>query len=69
MGRPLDADLIKRFAAEFAKFPILKTRGFSMLVNMSGKLFTAKCPSRKDVDANLEVGYEIYTIVQTHGSD
>ena len=54
MGRPLDTGLIAAYAASFNKFPILKTRGFSILVNTSGKLFTTTKPSLKDVDANTE---------------
>ena len=55
MGRPLDGQLINKYAAEFARHPVLKSRGFSLLVNMSGKLFVNKRPSRRDVDANTEV--------------
>jgi len=56
MGKPLDAKLVSANAEGFRKFPVLKTRGFSILVNTSGKLFVNSRPSQKDVDANLEVG-------------
>ena len=54
MGRPLNSGLIAAYAASFNKYPILKSRGFSILVNTSGKLFTSTKPSLKDVDANTE---------------
>ena len=57
MGRPLCSGLIKQYADSFNKFPVLKTRGFSILVNTSGKLFLNKKPSLKDVDANTEDCY------------
>ena len=63
MGRPLDGELIAKYAEEFARYPVLKARGFSMLVNMSGKLFINKKPSRKDVDANTEVEKKTYSEV------
>ena len=55
MGKPLDAKLINAYAEGFRKIPVLKTRGFSLLVNTSGKLFVNSRPSLKDVDANTEV--------------
>ena len=54
MGRPLDAGLIASYADSFNKFPILKTRGFSIVVNTSGKVFTTSKPTLKDIDANTE---------------
>lgn len=55
MGKPLNAWLVAAYANGFAKFPVLLTRGFSLLVNTSGKLYESRLPSRKDVDNNVEV--------------
>ena len=55
MGKPLDAKLITAYAESFRNIPVLKTRGFSLLINTSGKLFVNSRPSLKDVDANTEV--------------
>ena len=39
MGRPIDQRTVRAYADSFKKFPCLKTRGFSVLMNVSGKLF------------------------------
>jgi len=57
MGRPLDQRTVRAYADSFKKFPCLKTRGFSVLMNVSGKLFKSSKPSLKDVDGNTEVDW------------
>lgn len=57
MGRPIDQRTVRAYADSFKKFPCLKTRGFSVLMNVSGRLFKSSKPSLKDVDANTEVGF------------
>ena len=54
MPKPLDAAMVKAFATGFAQFPVLKERGFSILINVSSKLYVQKKLSLKDVDGNLE---------------
>ena len=45
---------MKKFTKGFGDFPVLKERGFSILINVSGKLYLNKKLSLKDVDANVE---------------
>ena len=56
MGRPLDPALISAYAESFGKHDVLKQRGVSVLIDISGKLFKASKPSLHDVEGNTEVG-------------
>ena len=46
--------LIQGYLDQFGRFPELRQRGFSFLIDCSGRLFTAKKPSLKDVEGNIE---------------
>lgn len=54
MGRPIDQRLVMAYSASFKKVPILRERGFSVLVNASGQLFKKAMPTLKDVEGNTE---------------
>lgn len=57
MPHPLDHVSIQCYADNFAKFPRLAENGFSFLVDISGKLFSARKPPLKDVAGNVEAGW------------
>ena len=46
--------LIQGYLDQFGRFPELRQRGFSFLIDCSGRLFTAKKPSLKDIEGNIE---------------
>ena len=56
MGRPIDQRLVMAYSGSFKKVSILRERGFSVLVNVSGQLFKKSMPTLKDVEGNTEAG-------------
>ena len=56
MGKPIDRRLVAAYAGAFKQQEVLSSRGFSVLVNISGNLFKASLPSLKDVEGNTEAG-------------
>ncbi len=56
MGKPIDRRLVAAYATAFQDQEVLATRGFSVVVNISGNLFKAALPSLKDVEGNTEAG-------------
>ena len=54
MGKPLNKRLVAAYADAFKQFPVLRERGFSILLDSSSKLFKKNRPSLKDVEANTE---------------
>ena len=56
MGRPIDQRLVMAYSGSFKKVSILRERGFSVLVNVSGHLFKKSIPTLKDVEGNTEAG-------------
>ena len=54
MGRPIDQRMVMAYSASFKKVPILRERGFAVLVKVSGQLFKKAMPTLKDVEGNTE---------------
>ena len=53
-SKPCCPDTIQRFLDQFNRFPELKHRGFSFLLDCSGRLYKSKKPSLKDIEGNIE---------------
>ena len=56
MGKPIPRRLVEGYAKSFANFPVLKKRGFSIILDISGTVHVKTKPLLKDVDGNLEAG-------------
>ena len=52
--------IVQGYLDQFGRFPDLQKRGFAFLIDCSGRLFTAKKSSLKDVEGNSQAGTCFY---------